>query len=48
MPRLLLIDPDRFVLRALEKLLTAEGFLLPDRHGRRRRDEKPCAATRST
>lgn len=26
MPRLLLVDQDRFVLRALEKLLTVEGF----------------------
>jgi DNA-binding response OmpR family regulator len=26
MPRLLLIDDDRFLLRALEKLLTAEGY----------------------
>src|SRR5579862_8280065 len=26
MPRLLLVDDDRFILRALEKLLTAEGY----------------------
>ena len=26
MPRLLLIDDDRFILRAVEKLLTAEGY----------------------
>ena len=27
MPRLLLLDEDRFLLRSLEKLLTAQGFL---------------------
>ena len=26
MPRLLLVDDDRFLLRAVEKLLTAEGY----------------------